>query len=358
MLGYSDSNKESGLVAAAWMLHQAQSSAGRGGPGAGRRADAVPRPRRRARARRRADQPGDPRPGAGLGRRAAQADRAGRGDRRQLRRPDDRAAPPRADDRRDPAGLDAGARRPARARPGRRRADHGRAGRDVPGRVPRARPRRPGLRLVLPRHHARSASCPTCGSGRGRRRAVGATRRRRSIRCGRSRGPSPGRRRGSTCPAGSGWATRSRRTGAAHGEAGLDAIARLARDWPFLSSLLDNAEMSLAKADMGVARLVRGARHRPGRRPALGRRSRPNTGGRSSLLARVTGRERLLDGAPVLQRVGRAPQPVRRLAVRAPGPAAGPAARACRRTTPTGQRVLRLVQLTVNGVAAGLQSTG
>src|SRR6185503_9971715 len=29
----------------------------------------------------------------------------------------------------------------------------------------------------------------------------------------------------------------------AHGDAGLDEIARLARDWPFLSSLLDNAEM-------------------------------------------------------------------------------------------------------------------
>ena len=45
-----------------------------------------------------------------------------------------------------------------------------------------------------------------------------------------------------------------RRVPAAHGEAGLEAIARLAREWPFLRSLLDNAEMSLAKADMGVAR--------------------------------------------------------------------------------------------------------
>ena len=42
---------------------------------------------------------------------------------------------------------------------------------------------------------------------------------------------------------------------AAHGDGGLDALARLYRSWPFLSSLLDNAELSLAKADMGVARL-------------------------------------------------------------------------------------------------------
>ncbi|MEX1168721.1 MAG: phosphoenolpyruvate carboxylase, partial [Chloroflexota bacterium] len=51
---------------------------------------------------------------------------------------------------------------------------------------------------------------------------------------------------------------------AAHGEAGLDEIARLATDWPFLSSLLDNAEMSLAKADMGVARFYAALATGPG----------------------------------------------------------------------------------------------
>ena len=86
MLGYSDSNKESGFLAAAWMLHRAQAALVDGGPARRRRADAVPRPRRRHRARRRPDEPGDPRPGAGLGRRPAQADRAGRGHRRELLR--------------------------------------------------------------------------------------------------------------------------------------------------------------------------------------------------------------------------------------------------------------------------------
>ena len=41
---------------------------------------------------------------------------------------------------------------------------------------------------------------------------------------------------------------------AAHGDAGFAEIGRLYRAWPFLSSVLDNAEMILAKADMGVAR--------------------------------------------------------------------------------------------------------
>ena len=89
--------------------------------------------------------------------------------------------------------------------------------------------------------------------------------------------------------------------GAAHGEAGLDAIARLARDWPFLSSLLDNAEMSLAKADVGVARLYAGLATGDGddrRWDTIETEFRRT----AALLARVTGRQRLLDGAPVLQR--------------------------------------------------------
>ena len=115
--------------------------------------------------------------------------------------------------------------------------------------------------------------------------------------------------------------------------------------------------MSLAKADMGVARLYAAPRHRAPATTAAGTRSRPSTGGRSSLLGRVTGRARLLDGAPVLQRSVALRNPyvdslselqVRLLArLRALAP-----------DDPERQRVLRLVQLTVNGVAAGLQSTG
>jgi phosphoenolpyruvate carboxylase len=141
-----------------------------------------------------------------------------------------------------------------------------------------------------------------------------------------------------------------------HGDAGLDEIARLAREWPFLSSLLDNAEMSLAKADMGVARLYADLATGPGddrRWQAIESEYRRTV----ALIGRVTGRERLLDGAPVLQRSVALRNPyvdslsemqVRLLAkLRALSP-----------DDPERDRVLRLVQLTVNGVAAGLQSTG
>jgi phosphoenolpyruvate carboxylase len=141
-----------------------------------------------------------------------------------------------------------------------------------------------------------------------------------------------------------------------HGEGGMDALARLVRDWPFLSSLFDNAEMSLAKADMGVARLYAALATGAGddrRWDAIETEYRRTV----ALLGRITGRQRLLDGSPVLQRSVALRNPyvdslselqVRLLArLRAMPP-----------DDPGRERVLRLVQLTVNGVAAGLQSTG
>jgi phosphoenolpyruvate carboxylase len=143
---------------------------------------------------------------------------------------------------------------------------------------------------------------------------------------------------------------------AKHGEAGLDEIARLGRDWPFLSSVLDNAEMSLAKADMGVARLYAALATNPGddrRWAAIESEYRRTV----SLLARVTGRERLLDGSPVLQRSVALRNPyvdsLSELQVRLLD-----RLRRLDPDDPERGRVLRLVQLTVNGVAAGLQSTG
>ena len=124
---------------------------------------------------------------------------------------------------------------------------------------------------------------------------------------------------------------------AAHGDAGLDAIARLARDWPFLSSLIDNAEMSLAKADMGVARLYAALATGPGddrRWAAIESEYRRTV----SLVGRLTGHDRLLDGSPGPPAVGRAAQPVRGLAVGAAGPAARPAARPGARRSRAGAR--------------------
>ena len=144
---------------------------------------------------------------------------------------------------------------------------------------------------------------------------------------------------------------------AVHGDAGLAAIARLHRTWPFLASVLDNAEMILAKADMGIGPPVCLARRDGRTAMPAGPTIEAEYQRTVACLLRVTGRDRLLDGAPVLQRSIALRNPyvdalsevqvrlLRRL-------------RALPPDDPERDAHLRLVQLSVNGVAAGLQNTG
>jgi phosphoenolpyruvate carboxylase len=144
--------------------------------------------------------------------------------------------------------------------------------------------------------------------------------------------------------------------GAAHDESGTREIARLYRSWPFLASVIDNAEMILAKADMGIGRRYASLA------PSAGADARwaaieAEYHRTVAWLLRITGRDRLLDGAPVLQRSIELRNPyvdalsevqvrlLRRLRALPPGH--------------TDRELhLRLVHLSVNGVAAGLQNTG
>ena len=143
---------------------------------------------------------------------------------------------------------------------------------------------------------------------------------------------------------------------AAHGDEGLAEIGRLYRSWPFLASVLDNAEMILAKADMGVARRYASLASSPDddrRWEAIEAEYHRTV----ALLLRVTGRDHLLDGAPVLQRSIGLRNPyvdaLSELQVRLLA-----RFRALPADDPERPRVLRLVQMSVNGVAAGLQNTG
>lgn len=143
---------------------------------------------------------------------------------------------------------------------------------------------------------------------------------------------------------------------AAHGRGGLERIARLYRTWPFLASVLDNAEMVLAKADMGIARRYASLVTSPGGE-AFWNAIEAEYQRTVTFLLRVTGRERLLDGAPVLQRsiglrnpyVDALSEVQVRLLHRLRSLAAD---------DPAHEAHLRLVQSSVNGVAAGLQNTG
>ncbi len=54
-----------------------------------------------------------------------------------------------------------------------------------------------------------------------------------------------------------GWMNRT-------GPAGLEVLERMAREWPFFRATMDNLEMALAKADMGIARLYSSLSSAPG----------------------------------------------------------------------------------------------
>jgi phosphoenolpyruvate carboxylase len=138
-------------------------------------------------------------------------------------------------------------------------------------------------------------------------------------------------------------------------DAGLAAVQAAYRGWPLLAALLDNAEMSLAKTNRRIA----------ARYLALGGRSEltdlvlAEYDQTRRLVLAVSGHDRLLGGRQVLSRAVALRDPyvdalshlqLRALAaLRAGGGTLGEDER---------ERLERLLLLTVNGVAAGLQNTG
>ena len=269
MLGYSDSNKESGYLAANWLLHRAQAALaaaaqahdieltlfhgrggaiGRGGGPANRAILGLAAGSLDGRLKLteqgeviaanyadRGDRPAPPRA-------------AGRGDARRLvggphgsagsrsRRPaapllDELAATSRSAYR--------SARRGARLRRLLPARHPDRRDRDPPPRLPTGRPRTIGLEGVG-RGPAISASARRTRLDRrpardpvGLRLVAGADRAARLVRARvGARGP------------------RARRTE----RPALASLGRLYARWPFFASLVDNAELALARADLGVAR--------------------------------------------------------------------------------------------------------
>jgi phosphoenolpyruvate carboxylase len=142
----------------------------------------------------------------------------------------------------------------------------------------------------------------------------------------------------------------------AHGPGATERLQALYRGSAFFMGVIDVMDMALAKADMAVALRYASLAPKPGAR-RIWRSIRSEYHRTVAAMRRITGRERLLDAAPTLQRS---------IALRNPYVdslselqvmlldrlRALPADHADR------EPLRRLIALTVSGVAAGLQNTG
>jgi phosphoenolpyruvate carboxylase len=141
-----------------------------------------------------------------------------------------------------------------------------------------------------------------------------------------------------------------------HGRTGLDVLRRLYREWPFFATVIDTTEMVLAKADMAVAGRYASLARDP-KASAIAGQIRAEFELTVEQILAVTGHRRLLDNMPVLQRSIELRNPyvdsLSELQVQLLS-----RLRALADDDPERPEVLRLVHLTVSGVAAGLQSTG
>ena len=144
-----------------------------------------------------------------------------------------------------------------------------------------------------------------------------------------------------------------------HGPESVKELGGLYRAWPFFATVLDNAEMVLAKADMRIARRYASlASLKPGTEAGrIWRRILREHERSVEMLLRVTGHTELLEELPVLRRSITLRNPyvdsLSEIQVRLLG-----RLRALPEDDPARPELLRLVHLSVSGVAAGLQNTG
>jgi phosphoenolpyruvate carboxylase len=126
--------------------------------------------------------------------------------------------------------------------------------------------------------------------------------------------------------------------------------------WPFLTAVVDHAELALARSDLGVARRYAALATEPGDAGRWQAIEAEHARSIRGLLA-ITGRSRLLEAAPAIARAIELRNPdVDTLSELQVGRLAR--LRALPADAADRPELERLVRLTVSGVAAGLQVTG
>ena len=137
---------------------------------------------------------------------------------------------------------------------------------------------------------------------------------------------------------------------------GLEQLRKMYRRWPFFRTLLDNAEMSLAKTDLGIASQYASlVESNSVRKKIFGLIEEEYARSVSAILS-INGRRELLENQPVLAQSIRLRNPyvdplnylqIRFLSIWRKAPEA-------QRT----EQLRRLLAITVKGVASGMKSTG
>ena len=139
-----------------------------------------------------------------------------------------------------------------------------------------------------------------------------------------------------------------------HAPHGLEVLREMYRDWPFFSLLIDNAEASLAKTDLYIARRYDALCRSASLREAISKRIEEEYARSVRTVLAVTESARLLERQPVLEE-----------SIRLRNPYVDPLNflqlrfleewRRARRPKP---QLLHLLQITVGGIAFGMKSTG
>ena len=138
----------------------------------------------------------------------------------------------------------------------------------------------------------------------------------------------------------------------------LQRLQEMYRKWPFFQVVIDNAQVSLAKADMGIAKLYATLVEDEAVRTKIFGEIESSFARTVNWILRVTGQRELLDNDPVLQRSVRQRNPyvdplnfvqvalLRRLRFLP------------EKDSPKAQQLLHAIFLTINGIASGLKNTG
>ena len=138
---------------------------------------------------------------------------------------------------------------------------------------------------------------------------------------------------------------------------GLATLRAMYRAWPFFSNLIDNVQLDVAKADMGIAELYASLVQDEALREQIFGRIREEHSRTARLLCAVLDQKELLDDTPVIKRSIERRNPyvdplnfiqvalLRRLRQLEPD-------------TPEYDALLDAVLTTVNGIAAGMKTTG